>query len=304
MLDAYLPAFLDFFFPHIHTDIDWSQGYEPLDKELAEIRPVEFKGKLLADKLFKVWLKNGQQTWLLIHIEVQGRGGPTFTRRVFVYNYRLMGAKKAEVISLVVLTGAQPGRTGWYETERWGCRHLFEFPAVRIADYASHWEEMEASRNPFAVVTMAQLKANATKGDNAQRYEWKRNLIFGLYRRGYQRDEILNLFRFMDWVIRLPYDLNQQVRQEVYEFERRKKMPYVTSFEQIAMKEGFTDIVQLQLEAKFGAVEDTIKSRINNLDLEKLRSLIVAIVNFQKKADLNKWLKANAAPSRATHKHK
>lgn len=68
ILDAYLRAFLRFFFLPIEADIDWSRGYEPMDKELAQVRPAVRTGKLIADKLFKVWLKNGRQTWLLIHI--------------------------------------------------------------------------------------------------------------------------------------------------------------------------------------------------------------------------------------------
>ena len=36
-LDHYFPAFLDFFFPNIHADIDWSRDYEMLDKELQQV---------------------------------------------------------------------------------------------------------------------------------------------------------------------------------------------------------------------------------------------------------------------------
>ncbi|MGH9843683.1 MAG: hypothetical protein ACREEM_33525 [Blastocatellia bacterium] len=89
MLDEYLPAFLRFFFPAVHEEIDWTRGYESLDKELAENRPAGSAGKLLADKLFKVWLKSGRPAWLLIHIEVQGRAGRVFDKRVFFYNFRL-----------------------------------------------------------------------------------------------------------------------------------------------------------------------------------------------------------------------
>ncbi len=34
MLDGYFPAFMAFFFPEAHTDIDWTRGYESLDTEL------------------------------------------------------------------------------------------------------------------------------------------------------------------------------------------------------------------------------------------------------------------------------
>ena len=89
MLHEFFPAFLAFFFPEIDRDVDWSRKYEPLDKELAEIKPNLPGGKLYADKLFKVWLKNGKVKWILIHVEVQGRAGRGFARRVFVYNYRI-----------------------------------------------------------------------------------------------------------------------------------------------------------------------------------------------------------------------
>ena len=36
-LEAYFPQFLDFFFPDIHVDIDWSRGHEFLDQELQQI---------------------------------------------------------------------------------------------------------------------------------------------------------------------------------------------------------------------------------------------------------------------------
>ena len=36
-LDRYFERCLAFFFPHIHADIDWTRGYEMLDKELQPI---------------------------------------------------------------------------------------------------------------------------------------------------------------------------------------------------------------------------------------------------------------------------
>ena len=36
-LDRYFTAFLRFFFPNIHADIDWSRKYEMLDTELQQV---------------------------------------------------------------------------------------------------------------------------------------------------------------------------------------------------------------------------------------------------------------------------
>ena len=87
-LDYFLDRFLAFFFPLIHTAIDWGRGYEALDKEFQQIVREAAAGRVLADKLFKVWRKDGTEEWLLIHIEVQGQVEPDLPRRMFIYNVR------------------------------------------------------------------------------------------------------------------------------------------------------------------------------------------------------------------------
>jgi hypothetical protein len=87
-LDVYFRAFLAFFFPLIHEDIDRSRGFESLDKELQQIAPQAAQGRRYVDKLVKVWRKNGRAVWVLIHVEVQTQRDRTFARRMYMYNYR------------------------------------------------------------------------------------------------------------------------------------------------------------------------------------------------------------------------
>src|SRR5438132_6664726 len=61
-----------------------------------------------ADKLFKVWLQEGDEVWLLIHIEVQGQAQATFPQRMFVYNIRTFDRYNRAVVSLTVLADDQP----------------------------------------------------------------------------------------------------------------------------------------------------------------------------------------------------
>ena len=39
ILEGYFPDFMAFFFPAAAAEIDWSRGFEPLDKELAQVNP-------------------------------------------------------------------------------------------------------------------------------------------------------------------------------------------------------------------------------------------------------------------------
>lgn len=311
MLDEFFPAFLEFFFPEIERDIDWSRGYESLDKELAQIKPDLPGGTLYADKLFKVWLRNGEIKWILIHVEIQGRAGRKFSRRMFVYNYRI-GEKYpgADIVSLAVVTETKQPVEGRYEVTNWGCSLVFKFPIVQLAGYAKRWTELEADSNPFAVAVMAQLKALETRRDNRSRFTWKRQLVLGLYERGYDRQRIVALFKFMDWVMKLPKELEEIIRQKIHDLETGKQMPYVTSIERLGMEEGLRQgmakglqqglqeallsTATLQLSHRLGELSKTVESKLQKLSPEHLQALVIALLDFETKSDLLDWLKQHA----------
>ncbi len=237
-LETYFEAFMAFCFPEVYADIDWSAGYEFLDKELQKIVPDSETGRRYADKLVKVKLKSGQETWLLIHIEVQGYPDGTFVERMFIYNYRIFDRYRVEVVSLAVLTDeAAGGKSSEYRRERWGGKLVFSFPTVNIMDFESKWDQLEKDPNPFALVVMAHIKARSVK-EGADRKEWKLHLVRLLLDRGYDKKDILELFRFIDWLLVLPKDLEIAFRDDVIDLMEEKKMPYVTSIERLAMKEG------------------------------------------------------------------
>ena len=306
LLDAYLPAFIKFFFPPIYPEIDWKQGYEARDKDLAKILAADTSGRLLADKLFKVWLMEGQEIWLLIHIEIQVQGSQKFNRRVFVYNYCLMNAHGVEVVSLAVLTGEQPGQSGNFRTERWGCSHDFQFPAVRIIDYRDRWDELEKSDNPFAAAVKAQLKALETKSDVEQRYQWKQKLIFDLYHRGYTRHEITNLFRFIEWVVKIPDELQTKLEDKIYKYEVRNNMPYLSNMERRAIERGTQQGLEIGLQqglqqgilsnvtliwrTKFGTLPRTVKAQFAKLTPEQCQILTTKLITDTTKAEIINWL--------------
>jgi hypothetical protein len=116
-LERYLPDFLALLFPQAHAGIDWSKGYEFLDKELQQIVRDAALGRRLADKLVRVVDFSGHEDWLLIHLEVQGDPDTELGERLFVYNYRIFDRHRRPVISLAVLADEQaqwrPERFGW-----------------------------------------------------------------------------------------------------------------------------------------------------------------------------------------------
>src|SRR5262249_51092902 len=155
--------------------------YEMLDKELQKIVRAAEQGRRVVDKLVKVWLKNGEERWLLIHVEVQTGRERGFARRMYGYNYRIFDRYDREVISLAVLADDDPRwRPSEYSYGRWGFRAGVTFPVVKLLDYAAQCPALEADPNPFATVVLAHLKTLETRRTPADRQAWKVWLVKGL----------------------------------------------------------------------------------------------------------------------------
>lgn len=241
-LDVYFEPFLAFFFAQAHADIDWRRGYEPLDKELQQIVREGELGRRLVDKLVKVWLTNGQEQWLLIHVEVQTAEETDFARRMYVYNYRLFDRYNQEVVSLAVLGDDNPRwRPDHFSHSRWGFQAGIRFPIVKLLDFADRGETLEQDQNVFAMVVLAHLKTLQTRRNPSERHTWKVRLIKGLYDRGLSADDVRQLFRVIDWMMDLPRSLEAIFWGEIKRYEEEKRMPFLTTPERIGREEGLAE---------------------------------------------------------------
>ena len=299
VLDLFFEAFMSFFFPQAHAQIDWARGFEFLDKELQKITADAAIGRRVVDKLVKVWLKTGEELWVLIHIEVQGQRETDFEMRLFVYHFRIFDRFNAPVATFVILTDEDVNwRPDQYQTGLMGTEVRFKFPAVKLEDFLERWEELERSDNPFAVVAQAQLIARQTRGDAHGRLQRKLEITKRLYERGLSEKQIIGLFRFIDWVLTLPLELDEEYERKLSEYEEEKKMQYVTSIERIGIEKGIekgiikggASITLLQLQNLFGVLDPTVQSHVLALPLEQIQELSVALLNFESLSDLEAWL--------------
>ena len=121
-LDVYFPEFLMFFFPEIYAAVDWERGHRFLDKEFQKIVREAEQGRRHVDKLVQVFLINGGETWLLIHVEIQGQAESGFAKRMFVYYYRILDRCEGEVSLGVLADDGEGWRPDRFSYELWGCR--------------------------------------------------------------------------------------------------------------------------------------------------------------------------------------
>jgi hypothetical protein len=279
----YLPEFMAFHFPDAHAEIDWSRPHRFLDQELAQVVRNAELGKRSVDRLVEVASQASGTRWVYVHIEVQSQHDPGFAERLFVYNYRLFDRYRRPVATLAVLADERPHwKPERYGYALFGCRHYLEFPAVKLLDYEDQLERLLAELNPFALVTAAHLLTRQTHHDPEGRYAAKWRLARLLYQRDWERQRIIDLFAVIDWLLRLPHELEERLWGAVMELEQERNMPYVTSVERIGLRrgldqgrkeglqEGEATVLLRQIELKFGPPDEALRNRVESADSETL----------------------------------
>jgi predicted transposase YdaD len=249
VITDHFPEFMAFYFPSAHAAIDWSRPHDFLDQELSALSPGAELGKRLLDKLVRVYLHHGGEQWVLVHLEVQGWRDVGFAERIFTYHYRVYDRYRRPVASMAVL--ADPGprwRPASFAYSLLGCELRLNFPVAKLQDYAGCMDALLTDANPFALVTAAHLLTQQTKHSPHQRRRAKWCLAKLLYQRDWDKRRIINLHRTIDWLMRLPKSLDKRLRYGILELERRKAMPYVTSYERIGMEIGMNKGLQEGLQ--------------------------------------------------------
>jgi Domain of unknown function (DUF4351) len=303
VLRQYFREAIEFFFPDIAKEVDWTKPIEFLDKEFQQITPDAEIGRRFADQLVKVYRKGGKAILLLIHLEVQAAPEKDFAERMFTYAIRIFEYFHQLPVSLAILCDGRPSwRPASYGVKTLGSTLQFNFTAVKLLDYQVQWTQLEASRNPFAVVVMAHLKTQETRKDSGSRKAWKMTLVKRLYELGYSRSDVLNLFKFIDWAMILPEGLKQAFWEELKIYEEKRQMPYVTTGEQIGYDRGLKigkkagveeerrELILLLLNQKLGELSERLSDRVSRLSPKQLQALAIALLRFESIDELNAWL--------------
>lgn len=182
VIERFFPQLLHLFVPNLYFDVDFKRGFSFLDREMEQLSIISLKGAKYVDKLAKVYLKNGTEQWILVHIEVQGYPDKEFSLRMFRYFYRIFDRHGKRVVSLAILTGSEKGTDeGVFEFKAYGSGVEFRYLFFRLMDYDR--DKLEEDTNPIAMVVLASQERERARQKGA-RFNAKRYLIRRLYERG------------------------------------------------------------------------------------------------------------------------
>ena len=295
-VEHYFPEFIEFYFPRAYAQIDWSKEPIFLDQELRAVVQDAELGKRFVDKLVRVTLLNGDEKWIYIHIEVQGTRQAEFAKRMFVYNYRIYDRYDKPVASLAVLADEHANwRPDCFSYGVLGSETSIRFPIAKLTDYHDKVNELLAADNSFAIVTATHILTQRTRKNDEERYQAKRLLVRLLYQRKWDKQRVIDLFGVIDWMMRLPEELDQQLWQEIEILEENEKMQYVTSVQrfeiakvrqegllegrQKGLLEGEAEMLGLMLKHRFGELSDEVINRLRLASEDQLKEWLISAIS-------------------------
>jgi Domain of unknown function (DUF4351) len=120
--------------------------------------------------------------------------------------------------------------------------------------------------------------------------QWKLRLVRRLYERGYARQDVLELFRFIDWVLILPAGLQARFQTELVQLEGERQMPYITSIERMGIEKGRQQgaviVLKRQLTRRFGPLPAWAEQRLEQASPQELEGWAERVLEARQLEDV------------------
>ena len=238
-VEQYLPFLLERMLPDLYEDVDFTQGFKFLDKELRDTIQVsqseEHNAAKYVDTLVQVPLKSGKNEWILLHIEVQGEGGEDISYRMILYCCLIFAHYRRMPVALAILTDKRPLKEtpGIFEFSGYGTELVYKYNLFEV--YKQSDEELLNSDNPFDSFIYAAKKYSEYMKEDAQKVklEYLLKIMRNLYVRGMDEDDRRRILIFISRLINLKDAkmINQFVK-ELKELEGESSMRELTWLEE------------------------------------------------------------------------
>jgi hypothetical protein len=106
-------------------------------------------------------------------------------------------------------------RPAKYERVYEGCKLTFEYKLIKLIDYKE--KDLIESKNVFAMITLTHIKAIEAGNNTELKKVFKLSLVKMLREKGFSQEDIKNLHKFVDWLIRFPNDMEEYILNKTIE---------------------------------------------------------------------------------------
>ena len=214
-----LPLLLKRMIPDIYEDVDFSQEIKFFDKELQDTIQVslgaEHKSAKFVDTLVQVPLKSEKNQWVLLHIEIQGKGGEDISLRMILYCCLIFAHYRRMPVALAILTDKRPTKhRANFEFSGYGTELIYKYNLFEV--YDQNDEELLNSDNPFDSFIYAAKKYSDYMSDDNQKVklEYLLKITRSLYERGMNEKDRVKIIIFVSRLINLG---EEKLRKEFFE---------------------------------------------------------------------------------------
>ena len=221
--------------PDLYDDADLEREAEFLDKEMHEISQqldgesnAVSNSKWYVDNLLKIYLKDGREEWVLLHIEIQGRGGEMISLRMFRYSCMIFLRYGRQPVALVILTAKRPkreGEPGVYRSAMFGTKTEYSYNTLMAYDFSD--EELLANDSPVHLFIYAVKIASKYRRSDEKKFEYMRKILKVLVERNWDIGTRRKFVMFLEYAMRLRNrEYKVQFMEESTEALEGKKVRY------------------------------------------------------------------------------
>lgn len=247
ILEEVFADLLRFIYPDADQVYDMERGFQFLDKELAELNPEpdEEIDSRFADKLVKVYHRDGLEEWVLLHVEVQGdtNDRDAFAERMYTYFYRIRDKHPGRPVSALAIFTGQDGNQmpARYSYEYRGTRLTYEYPTLSVRAFSDG--ELENSANPFAqVIVAARIRLKEGKIPEDDLLDLKLLAARRLFAKGFEPAKVRSIFNFLrNYVLFEEPETNRKFDNDIKETDKTGVMDTLEFVKMEGKEEGLAE---------------------------------------------------------------
>ncbi|MFN8575240.1 MAG: hypothetical protein U0354_00135 [Candidatus Sericytochromatia bacterium] len=244
LISKYLKDFLSFFMPDLYKEVDFDKGYEFLDGELNKIK-IDSKSKnKRSDRLVKLFLKNGSEQYLLVHIEIQGYFEEDFSKCMFKYFYRVADLHNSyNITAISVYTeDKEDFKPNTFTHNLFGTELTYKFNIYKVLEQKE--KALKESNNIFAFVVLSVLYSLKAKNNQKTKLGFKVELTKLLINKKYSEEDILELFEFINLFLNFKNEKYDNLfYEELDKMPKTKEKESLSSYDKFLLKKRNHEIV-------------------------------------------------------------
>jgi predicted transposase YdaD len=234
LIGKFFPSLLKRAIPELYEEAELSAEPKFLDKEFLDILntadPTIHKSAHYADYVLEVPLKDGGAEFVIIHIEIQGRGGRgNLAERMYHYKCLIYAHYRKEPAALAIITEGRRKKERFYSHSCFGTETIYRYNNLVLAELDD--SGLLESDSPIDLAFYAAKCALRSK-EEFQKYSYLRTLAGLLAERGWEPEEKRELMLFIERILYIADKaLAEKYREYRLQLSEEGKFMYIPFYE-------------------------------------------------------------------------